>query len=199
MTDVSAVSYRAGLNEDQFASAAQLYDEAFGDKFAAAIRSRTDRISVLKDSFVGRFAVTASVGELLVGLAGFHTPEGSLTGGMSARQLLVTLGLIRGLRAIAIFAMYERTPKPGELVMDGISVHRDYRGCGIGTQLLNGIVNYARENGFGTVRLDVIDTNLGAKRLYGRNGFVPVRTQKFPYLRWLLGFGAATTMEFRIE
>ena len=82
--------------------------------------------------------------------------------------------------------------------MDGIAVHKDYRGLGIGSQLLNGVVNHAREHGFATVRLDVIETNPGAKRLYERSGFIPVRTERFPYLRWLLGFGAATTMEFRI-
>ena len=52
--------------------------------------------------------------------------------------------------------------------------------------------------GVGMVRLDVIDTNHGAQRLYERSGFVPLRIEKFPYLRWLLGFGASTTMEFRI-
>lgn len=198
MADAPIVSYGVGLKEGQFERAAQLYDEAFGEKFKVAIKSRMDRIALLESTFVGRFAVTASEGKDLVGLAGFHTPEGSLTSGIGASQLLAKLGVVRGLWAIAIFSLYERTPGSGELVMDGIAVHKDYRGHGIGSQLLNGIVDHARENGFGTVRLDVIDTNPGAQRLYERNGFVPIRIEKFPYLRWLLGFGASTTMEFRI-
>lgn len=199
MADPPIISYGVGLKEGQFEAAAHLYDEAFGEKFKVAIKSRMDRIALLENSFIGRFAITASEGEDLVGLAGFHTPEGSLTSGIGASQLLGKLGVVRGLWATAIFSLYERTPISGELVMDGIAVHQDCRGRGIGSKLLKGIVNYARENGFSTVRLDVIDTNPGAQRLYERRGFVPIRTEKFSYLRWLLGFGASTTMEFRIE
>lgn len=198
MADASNICYGVGLREAQFEMAAQLYDEAFGKKFKVAIKSRLDRIALLESTFVGSFAVTATEGEDLVGLAGFHTPEGSLTSGIDSIELLDKLGLVRGLRAIAIFSLYERTPKPGELVMDGIAVHKDYRGQGIGSQLLNGIVTHAKDNGFDTVRLDVIDSNPGAKRLYERSGFVPIRIEKFPILRWLLGFRASTTMEFRI-
>lgn len=198
MADAPIISYGVGLKESQFERAAHLYDEAFGEKFRIAIKSRDDRLALLESTFVGSFAVTASEGKGLVGLAGFHTPEGSLSSGIGASQLFAKLGMIRGLKAIAIFSLYARTPKPGELVMDGIAVHTDYRGHGIGSQLLNGIVSHARENGFDTVRLDVIDTNPGAKRLYERSGFVPIRIERFPYLRWLLGFGASTTMEFRI-
>ena len=122
----------------------------------------------------------------------------SSPGGIGAGRLLAKLGVFRGVWAIAVFSLYERTPTPGELVMDGIAVHKDYRGYGIGGRLLDEIVNYARENDFQTVRLDVIDINPGARRLYERRGFVAVRTEHFPYLRWLLGFGGSTTMEFRI-
>lgn len=198
MTDSPIISYEIGLKEGQFKAAAHLYDEAFGQKFKVAIKSRMDRIALLESTFVGNFAITASEGEDLVGLAGFHTPEGSLTSGIGASQLLGKLGVVRGLWSIAIFNLYERTPMPGELVMDGIAVHRDYRGRGIGGSLLNGIENFARGNGFSTVRLDVFDTNPGAQRLYERSGFVPVRVEKFPYLHWLLGFGASTTMELQI-
>lgn len=198
MSDSPFINYGVGLKESQFKAAAYLYDEAFGEKFKVAINSRVDRIALLECTFVGKFALTASDGENLVGLAGFHTPEGSLTSGLGATQLVAKLGVVRGLWAMAIFSLYERTPVPGELVMDGIAVHREFRGRGIGSRLLNGIVNYARENEFKTVRLDVIDTNPGAQRLYERSGFVPVRTEKFPYLRWLLGFGASTTMALQI-
>ncbi len=193
------IGYGIGLAETQRERAAQIYDEAFGAKFSLAIKSRRVREDVLRRAFVGKFGVTASAGQVLVGLAGFHTPAGSFTGGIGAGRLLARLGVFRGLWAIAVFGLYARTPAPGELVMDGIAVHEDYRGQGIGSRLLHEIVNYARGNGFKTVRLDVIDINPGARRLYERRGFVAVRTEHFPWLRWLLGFGGSTTMEFRID
>ena len=57
----------------------------------------------------------------------------------------------------------------------------------------------AVEYGFNRVRLDVIDINPRAKKLYERKGFKVVRTEKFPYLRRLLGFGGSTTMELDLE
>lgn len=198
MIDAPTIRCEVGLKASQDRMAAQLYDEAFGKKFRIAIESRTDRIALFETSFTGHYAIAASEGDNLVGLAGLHTPKGSLTGGLGARQLFERLGALRGLRAIAIFSLYERKPKPGELLMDGIAVHKDYRGRGVGSQLLKAVLDYGKSNGFRTVRLDVIDTNSGARRLYERRGFVPTRVEKFPYLRWLLGFGASTTMEFRL-
>ena len=192
------VSYTIGLAPSQFASAARLYDEAFGSKFARAIGSRSDRLTLFESTFAGEFAVAAHVGSELVGLAGFHTPAGSLTGRIDVRVLLTRLGLLRGLRAIAVFGLYDRKPKPGELLMDGIAVDETYRGQRVGSGLLTRLVDYARGNGFETIRLDVIDTNPGARRLYERRGFVPVRTERFPVLRGILGFGASTTMELCI-
>ena len=52
----------------------------------------------------------------------------------------------------------------------------------------------AKERGYRTVRLDVIDTNPRARALYEREGFEPVHTESFPALRPVLGFGASTTM-----
>ena len=192
------INYGIGLDERHVTQAAQLYDEAFGEKFRVAVKSRAARTDLWASGFIGRFAISACAGDELVGVAGFHTDSGSLTGGIGASQLLGRLGTLRGIWAMAVFSLYERTPKPGELVMDGIAVEENFRGRGIGSQLLAGIVNYARNNGFKTVRLDVIDDNPGARQLYKRNGFVAVRSEKFPYLRWLLGFGGATTMELRV-
>ena len=44
------------------------------------------------------------------------------------------------------------------------------------------------------VRLDVVDSNPRARRLYEREGFVPVRTVRTPYLQRAMGFAASTTM-----
>jgi N-acetylglutamate synthase-like GNAT family acetyltransferase len=43
-----------------------------------------------------------------------------------------------------IFSLYERKPKQGELVMDGIAVHSEGRGKGTGTNLLKEIKNMAK-------------------------------------------------------
>ena len=192
------VQLRPGIAEGQLEAAAILYDEAFGAKFQAAIASRDDRLQLFEQTFLREFAICANRGSELVGLAGFHTSEGSLTGGIGWTELEAHLGFFRALRAAVVFGFYERSLKPGELLMDGIAVREDHRGQGIGTRLLSEIVQYARDHAYQSVRLDVIDTNPGARRLYERTGFTVVKSESFPYLRWLFGFGGVTTMSLEL-
>lgn len=193
------IHYQVGIPETQRMTAAQLYEQAFGAKLAVGIPDDEQRLTVQRDALLLQYGMAALHNETLVGLAGFHTVDGSLTGGMSTKMLFERLGILRGLRAVAIFALYERSRKSAELLMDGIAVHADWRGQRIGSTLIAMIKQYARDNGFATIRLDVIDTNPAARRLYERQGFVATKTEQFGYLRWLLGFGAATTMVFSVE
>jgi ribosomal protein S18 acetylase RimI-like enzyme len=188
------VEYIRGVPDGLRAEAAELYDMAFGPKLGVAVRSNADRRSVIERSLDSGFAFVAICDERLVRLAGFHTSHGSLTGGLGYKQLVAQLGILKGNWAALIFSLYERQPRSGELLMDGIVVHPDMRGRGVGTHLLEEVAKFARQDGYGTVRLDVIDTNPAARRLYERNGFVATKTENFGYLRWLLGFGASTTM-----
>ena len=190
----SSIEYRLGVPKSLQRDAAVLFDSAFGEKFAVAVPSQDARIDLLEQSLVLPFAFSAIHEGVLAGLAGFHSAIGSFTGGMTYRQLVASLGLIRGNRAALVFGLYERQPAESELLMDGIAVHPEMRGRGIGTRLLEELTSYARREGYDQVRLDVIDTNPGARRLYERHGFVARRTERFGYLRWLLGFGASTTM-----
>ena len=193
------VRYQLGLPKTQLGAAAELYDAAFGQKFALAVPHRERRLALLKASFVPEYAICALVGEELLGVAGLHAAEGSLTGGVDMNGLIRELGFFAALRAAGVFALYERKPARGELLMDGLAVRPDMRGQGVGSGLLSRVTDYARQRGYGRVRLEVIDTNGGAQRLYERRGFSQVRRESFPYLKWLLGFSAVTTMHFAVE
>ncbi len=186
--------YRPGLPEKFRSRAALLYDQAFGEKFSVAVRSMESRILLLNNCFLPEYAIVAELDQKLIGVAGFHTPTGSFTGGITYRGLLSQLGFIKGNWAAFIFSLYARKPSPGELVMDGIAVDVDARGKGVGGRLLDEVAAYARDHGFDHVRLDVIDINPKAKKLYERKGFKAVRTEFYPVLRRLLGFSASTTM-----
>ncbi len=193
------IHYQLGIPETLRDEAVQLYDEAFGPKFAVAIKNKEKRLKLLEESLQLRFALSATVNNKLVGLAGFHTAKGSLTKGITGKKLYQNLGFFGSVRAALIFSLYERKSKKSELLMDGIAVRHHMRGRGVGTQLLNNLKAYAREHKYDAIRLDVIDINQGARRLYERQGFKPKHTEHFGYLRWLLGFGASTTMVYQIE
>jgi ribosomal protein S18 acetylase RimI-like enzyme len=199
-TEMDAIELllQRGFPEYYRSNAASLYDEAFGSKFSVAVRSDQKRVSLLEECFMPEYAIVAITDNKLIGIAGFHTPNGSLTGGVTYSRLVSRLGFLKGTWAAVIFSLYERKLASGELLMDGIAVHSDFRGKGIGSKLLDEVAGYASENKYERIRLDVIDTNPEARRLYERKGFKAVKAEGFPYLRWLLGFGSSTTMVLNV-
>lgn len=188
-----------GFSEPHLSTAASLYDAAFGAKYGIAIPDTSTRLKVLEESFCLEFCMAAFHGEELVGIAGVKTNDGSFTGGFPFSMLKRHLGWWGACRALLILAMFNRKTTEGELLMDGICVSPDWRGHGIGTRLLDAVLQLGRDQGSTSVRLDVIDTNPNARRLYERVGFVVVRTERFPYLKWLLKFSAATQMQYRLS
>jgi Acetyltransferases len=188
------IAIRQGWPLEQAQNVAELYEQAFGMKFARAIPNQVTRVTMLSQCFVPDFSFAATQNGQVVGLAGFQTQAGALTQGMSAKQLIDSLGLIKGTWACAVLALFERKAAPNELVMDGIAVDSAVRGQGIGSQLLDAIMDYAQAQGFESVRLDVIDSNPRARKLYQAKGFVATKEERFPHLKWLVGFSGATTM-----
>lgn len=144
------------------------------------------------------FSIAAFEATTLIGLAGFSTTQGSLTGGIGYRGLLADLGWMKGSRAAVVLGFYERKAKEGELLMDGIVVDPEYRGKGVGSGIFSHLKDFARSNSYSSIRLDVIDTNPSARRLYERLGFCEETTQEFEFLRGILGFGASTTMTLKL-
>jgi len=83
--------------------------------------------------------------------------------------------------------------------MDGIAVRSDMRGFGVGSRLLEEIRHIAEANSYRYVRLDVIDVNPRAKKLYERHGFRTISTQRFSYLKWLVGFSGVDRMQLELR
>jgi ribosomal protein S18 acetylase RimI-like enzyme len=185
-----------GFAPEQAVEAARLYDEAFGPKLSIAIPDADARRDILAKGMNPGFCFAAFRSSVMVGIAGFKTRTGSLTGAISLSLLLQRLGLFRTLRALTVLLLFRRSLAPNQLLMDGIGVSSAARGGGIGSRLLHTLLAHAKGEGFASVRLDVIETNPAARRLYERIGFVESRTEHFPYLRWLLGFGAASCMVY---
>jgi len=193
------VSYQIGIPEQYRETAVELYEEAFGKKLGVAIKNKRRRLSLLSSTLILKYAIGAFSDKKLIGIAGIQTPEGSLTSGIGYGDLLSQLGFLRANWAALIFSLYERKPAPMELVMDGISVHSLGRGKGIGTKLLTEIIKLGENEGYRQIRLDVIDINPKAKKLYERVGFEVIKTESYPYLKGLLGFSGSSTMVYNIS
>ena len=193
------ITFQQGFADELRSSAAELYDAAFGAKLAVAMPNPISRTAVLKAGFNPEFSFVAIRDGEMVGIAGFKTGRGALTGGISFRVLKDEIGLWGAIRSVLVLALFQRNHVEGQLLMDGIGVSPKMRGSGIGTKLLHSLIEYSKTEGYRSIRLDVIDTNPAARRLYERVGFVPVKTEQFACLKWLLGFGAATQMKYSLN
>ncbi|MFH8933936.1 GNAT family N-acetyltransferase [Streptomyces griseosporeus] len=187
------VRLRRGVPLGSEEEVAALYWEAFGRKLSPALGPPETGRAFLASHLHHDRGVTALRDGRVVGVAGYRLGGRGLTGG-TARDVLSAYGLLRGVPRLAVLALFERSAAEGELVMDGIAVDAAQRGTGIGSLLLREVAAVAAEHGCHRVRLDVIDVNPRARALYERHGFTAHHTERTPYLRGLLGFGAVTTM-----
>lgn len=182
-----------GLPNVNRAQAASLYYEAFARTLEPVLKPRASGVALVEESLDLDRAITAFSAGALVGLLGFeHGGRRFVQPNLKAFQKHFGWN---GLFRAAVLGLFERSPKPNQLLLDGIAVQATARGQGIGTRLLEVACDLARQRGLGSIRLDVVDTNPGARRLYERLGFKPVSTSRYPYLRPIFGFGASTTME----
>jgi len=62
-----------------------------------------------------------------------------------------------------------------------IAVHPEYRKCGIGSRLLEEMINLSKEEEIIKLTLEVRKSNIAAQRLYGKYGFIVSGMRKAYY------------------
>lgn len=193
----SSIHIQRGLPQQLRDQAAQLYYEAFRQKLAPIFGDEAAAKRILAADFDGRYALVALDGERLVGIAGVQHDGGHLAA-LKWASFRRHFGLLKGTWRYLLMALLSRTQRPGELLMDGIVVDATARGQGIGSLLLDAVIAYARERGDRAVRLDVVDTNPDAQRLYTRKGFVAADSKQYGWVTRWLGFTGSTTMIYAL-
>jgi ribosomal-protein-alanine N-acetyltransferase len=81
--------------------------------------------------------------------------------------------------AISGFAILREVGNDGELLQ--IAVDGNAQRRGIGDSLMGAVLDFAKDNTFESVFLEVRSSNKAAVRLYEKHGFKPVRTRKGYY------------------
>lgn len=177
---------------------AALYWEAFGQKLGRALGPRDKALRFVAAKLDPSHALCARDAKgTLLGVAGFKTFDGALVGG-GFSDLAQVYGLWGGVWRNLLLTLLERDSEDRRFLMDGIFVSPAARSTGVGSRLLDAIAQEAAARGYAEVRLDVIDSNIRARRLYERRGFHAVGTQKMGPLALIFGFRSATTMVRRI-
>ncbi|MEM1130621.1 MAG: GNAT family N-acetyltransferase [Pseudomonadota bacterium] len=184
-----------GFLPAQTSQAVDLVWEAFAGKLGAVLRPETKAKACLARALDPRFALAATAGTTLVGVAGFKGATGGFIGG-TQRDFRAVYGQFGGVWRALLLSTLERAPEPGTFLMDGVCVSRNWRGRGVGIALLGAIIAAARTDAATRVQLDVIDTNPRAAQLYRSFGFHEAGTHSVGMLRHVFGFRHARRMVY---
>ena len=184
----------AGLPDALRPQAARLYWQAFGSKLGRVLGPEGRALAYLERAISGNHVIVAlsDAGELM-GLIGFRSAQGGFAEGSMA-DLRAAYGRFGALWRAAAMRAISREVDNDRFLIDGICVAAGARGQGVGTALIEALVQDARTRDYAEMRLDVIDTNIRARALYERLGFRAVRSESLGPLRHLFGFQTAITM-----
>lgn len=187
------IHIQTGLSYAHRWDAARIYFEAFQQKLRPLYGAKEKLLAIFARDVHPEQAIVALEGGTLVGLAGLQIKQRPF---LEPRwQTFVDeYGLLPALVRYPLVNTMEHTAGDGELLLDSLSVAASARGRGIGSLLLQAILQFASQYGFRSVGLDVVDTNPRARALYERHGFTVKSIQSYPYLRNFLGFGRVYNM-----
>ncbi|WP_342068992.1 GNAT family N-acetyltransferase [Yoonia algicola] len=183
-----------GIPEKDRDEAVALYWDAFSQKLNFTMGPKYQALRFVRSVLRPDHGICAhdDNGRLL-GVAGFKTSQGALVGG-DFKDLRKVYGWVSATLRMALLALLERDIENERFLMDGIFVAPEARGMGVGTALLDAIIDEAKRRGYDQVRLDVIDTNPRAKSLYLHVGFKEINTVSIGPLKYIFGFSSSTTM-----
>jgi ribosomal protein S18 acetylase RimI-like enzyme len=187
-----------GVPENQRVEVAKILYDTFEDKYRIFFGDKNKFLALASNCLRDDRTLVALKDGIAVGVAGLEC-EGKNFLDASLHQTVKVFGL--GALRVGLFdalSHFTKTAK-NELLIDTLAVSADERGKGIGSKLFHSVIDYARSNGFYRIKLEVIETNQNARRLYERIGFTEFKVTKIPYpFNRLLGFGSVTEMIYML-
>jgi ribosomal protein S18 acetylase RimI-like enzyme len=183
------------LGESQRSQAGLILYEAFRRKLQPLTGDPARTIPLLGAALNLEMVMGALVDGQLLGVAGLHSHEGRYAQ-FDLHSAVAAHGPLYGIRAWAMLNLFGRGSgcPAGELRIAALAVDVAARGQGVGSRLLDAIFDKARREGLRAVRLEVVDTNTGARQLYERMGFRVVKTEHYPFVRNWLDFSGDYVM-----
>lgn len=173
------------------AEVAALYFDIFPRKLGLVL-GRVKGVKIIADHLNKEQIFMAWAGDQIVGIAGFKY-DGTGLFEIDKQAFVDCYGPLIGRARAELWASVQTTPRPHQLLLEGLGVLPHLRGNGIGTMLLKAVDQRAMELGKTEVILEVTDTNSRALTLYERLGYRVVVTKRRLMFR-LAGFSAAHLM-----
>jgi ribosomal protein S18 acetylase RimI-like enzyme len=174
-------------------NAAALYLSALADKLVPVYGTGPRARRALANGLNRRLCITAVDNDRLVGILGIQIPSAGFMD-VTLNTLRPHYGILGSLWRLALLAFLHYSPPAGEVYVDGIAVDPDFRGQGIGTAMMAALESRAVGQGVSMIRLEVVDSNPNARKLYLRLGFERFREQTVWPVGSLFGFRSSMVM-----
>ena len=193
-----SIQIQFGVPKNQRSKIAKIYYEAFQDKLSRIFSNKQKVETLISTSLRDERILVAYKDGVVVGFAGLQY-QGKKFMDPSLTQAVRIYGL-ETIRVLLFFAFSIFTkPKPNQLYLEILAVSKDQQNKGIGTKLIQSTINHARSKKIPQIKLEVVNTNPKAKKLYQRIGFGKVKDHKIPYpFSALIGFNIITEMHYNL-
>ena len=186
------------LPEAHIPAGVRLYYTGLVAKLGPVFGPLETALAVLPHSIHPTRCLVAFTEGRLAGILGIHDQRGSFLE-PSYGTMVRHYGHISGTFRTMLLMLLDHKAPPGDLYLDGIAVEPSQQGQGIGTALITAFEQRARDNGFASVSLEVIDTNPRAKALYVRMGYHKIATHTMGPFSRLFGFSSTCRMSKQLE
>lgn len=186
------------LPEAYIPAGVRLYYTGLEAKLGPVFGPLEAALAVLPGSIQPARCLVAFTEGRLAGILGIHDQRGSFLE-PSYGTMVRHYGQISGTFRTMLLMLLDHKVPPGDLYLDGIVVDPGLRRQAIGTALITAFENRARDNGFASVSLEVIDTNPRAKALYVRMGYHKIATHTMGPFSHLFGFRSTCRMSKQLE
>lgn len=157
--------------------AAGIIKEAFYQKFHLLLGKDEKYLKALKSFIHYENCLVFKDGEKIEGIAVLSSPSWP-SFSIELKALRKIYGFFKAIEVWIALKLFFISGKkaPDTMKVEMIAVAGSSRGKGVGSRLLEQAHDMAREKGYKKMKLEVIDTNPGAKKLYERLGYETVKT-----------------------
>jgi GNAT superfamily N-acetyltransferase len=181
--------------------ALEIYYEAFNKKEQYRILSFTKRqaIKLYKKGINFKSGLYAINKKNVLGVLGFKSNHAQLIKyklSMLTKEFGFFGGLFRKIRYL--FTQIENISKR-DIKIEAIAVSKKYRNKKIGTKLIKKAIEFAKENKYKRIILNVVNTNPDAERFYIRLGFKTISHRYFGFFTKKAGYTSYKKMALYLD
>lgn len=185
---MKSIEITYGIPKNQKLRVAKIIFDGFWDKYVNIFGSRRKSIYALVQFLREERTIVALQKGVVVGVGGLKFKNRGFMD-LNLPSLIRILGL-GTLRAILMgWPFYIVSVKENELFIDSLAVAKNMRCKGVGSLLIEFVVDFARSNEYSKIKLLVIERNWRAIKLYKKMGFKEEESRNIPFpLDRLFGF-----------